>query len=48
MTDVPKETRLPLASGVPAVGRTLIFVHVSEHVTPPLLADVTVKVRFVV
>ena len=47
MTDVPKVTRLPLASGVPAVGRTPILVHVSEQVTPPLLAEVTVKVRFV-
>src|SRR5580704_10376702 len=48
MTAVPVSTRLPLASGVPADGRTRRFCHVNEHVTPPLLADVTVKTRFVV
>ena len=32
---------------MPAVGRTRTFCHSNEHVTPPLLADVTVKVRFV-
>jgi len=44
---VPEEVRLPPASGVPAVGRTRRFCHVNEQVTPPLLAEVTVKVRFV-
>ena len=48
MTAVPVSTRLPLASGVPADGRMRRFCHVSEHVTPLLLADVTVKVRLVV
>jgi hypothetical protein len=44
MIAVPESTKLPLASGVPAEGRTLTFCQVSEQVTPPLLADVTVNV----
>ena len=44
---MPAETRLPLARGVPAVGRTRIFCQVSEQTTPPLLMFVTEKVRFV-
>src|SRR6266480_5625685 len=47
MTAVPEEVILPLASGVPADGRARTFCHVSEQVTPPLLADATVKVKFV-
>src|ERR1700733_13612813 len=46
MWDLPVSTKLQLPSGVPADGRTLRLVHVSEQVTPPLLAEVTVKVRF--
>src|SRR5207302_1794087 len=42
---VPEEVRLPLASGVPADGRTRTFCQVREQSTPALLADETVKVR---
>ena len=41
---VPVLVRLPLASGVPAKGRTRTLVQVNEQVTPALLALVTVKV----
>src|SRR4051794_28575917 len=45
MTDVPAEVMLPLASGVPADGRTRRFCQVSEQVTPALLAEVMINVR---
>src|SRR5213594_2242856 len=45
---VPLRVRLPLASGVPAVGRTRTFCQVSVQVAPPLLETVTVKVSYVV
>src|SRR5438046_5177721 len=41
MVDVPVLTMLPLAKGVPAVGRTRRFCHVSEQVTALELAIVT-------
>ncbi len=41
---VPERVKLPLASGVPALGRTRTFCHVSEHVTPAALAALTVNV----
>src|SRR5438045_3089414 len=44
---VPPRVRLPLASGVPAVGRTRTFCQVSVQRTPPLLGTVTVKVSWV-
>src|SRR5207249_6419069 len=44
ITAVPVLVRLPLASGVPARGRTRTLVQVNEQVTPALLALVTVKV----
>src|SRR5437867_13064117 len=40
----PVSTILPLAKGVPAVGRTRTFCQVSEQVTPFALAAVIVKV----
>src|SRR5262245_54288199 len=40
---VPPRIRLPLASGVPAVGRTRTFCQVSLQVTPLWLVLVTVK-----
>src|SRR5206468_12470814 len=39
----PLRVRLPLASGVPAVGRTRTFCQVSLQVTPLALELVTVK-----
>src|SRR5438477_12767429 len=48
MTDVPVFVILPLANGLLALGRTRTFCHVSEQLTPPLLALVTVKVICVV
>ena len=42
--EVPVLTILPLAKGVPAVGRTRTFCQVSEQVTPFALAAVIVKV----
>src|SRR5438477_10501460 len=45
--DVPVSTMLPLAKGVPAVGRTRTFCQVSEQVTPFALAAVMVKVIWV-
>src|SRR5881394_1893743 len=48
MTDVPVLVMLPLARGVAALGRRRMFCQVSEQVTPPLLAAVTVKVICVV
>src|SRR5262245_7861389 len=47
MLAVPPRVRLPLASGVPAVGRTRTFCQVSVQTTPPLLGPVTVKVSCV-
>src|SRR5688572_22455471 len=44
---VPLRLRLPLASGVPAVGRTRTFCQVRVQTTPPLLGTVTVKVSCV-
>src|SRR5262245_14415523 len=41
---VPLRVRMPLASGVPAVGRTRTFCQVNVQATPPLLGLVTVKV----
>src|SRR2546425_5978537 len=41
---VPVLVRLPLANGVPAMGRTRTFCQISEQVTPALLAALTVKV----
>src|SRR5262245_15988345 len=41
---VPPRVRLPLASGVPAVGRTRTFCQVNVQAIPPLLGLVTVKV----
>src|SRR6266581_3659177 len=43
---VPLRVRLPLASGVPAVGRTRTFCQVSVQ-RAPLLGAVTVKVSWV-
>src|SRR5438046_8839154 len=40
---VPLRIRLPLASGVPAVGRTRTFCQVNLQVTPLILELVTVK-----
>src|SRR5262245_37676608 len=40
---VPLRVRLPLASGVPALGRTRTFCQVSLQVTPLALALVTVN-----
>src|SRR2546425_7388253 len=48
MVDVPVLVMLPLANGLLAVGRTRMFCQVSEQLTPPLLALVTVKVICVV
>jgi len=48
MVDVPDLVRSPDASGVPAVGLTRTSCHVSEFVTPLLLASVTVKVIWLV
>src|SRR5204862_5041308 len=44
---VPFTRRLPIANGVPAVGRTRTFCQVSEQAYPPLLALVTVKTNWV-
>src|SRR5882724_8916553 len=44
MVAVPVLVRLPLANGVPALGRTRTFCQISEQVTPALLAALTVKV----
>ena len=41
---VPVFVRLPLANGVPALGRTRTFCQVSEQVTPGALMALTVKV----
>src|SRR5437660_1134105 len=43
----PLRVRMPVANGVPAVGRTRTFCQVNEFVTPPLLVLVTVKVSWV-
>src|SRR5947208_1769759 len=43
---VPLPNRVPLASGVPAVGRTRTFCHVNVEGVPPLLRIVTVKVSW--
>src|SRR6516164_2394274 len=48
MVAVPLRLRLPVARGVPAVGRTRTFCQVSVQTTPPLLGRVTVKVSCVV
>src|SRR5438093_1718282 len=48
IVDVPVLVMLPLARGLAAVGRTRTFCHVSEQLTPPLLAALTVKVICVV
>src|SRR6266568_6795932 len=40
---VPPRVRLPLASGVPALGRTRTFCQVNLQVTPLILELVTVK-----
>src|SRR5262245_23025974 len=45
---VPLRVRLPLASGVPAAGRTRTFCQVNVQRAPPLLGAVTVKVSCVV
>src|SRR5438034_5359357 len=47
MTEVPVLTKLPVARGVPAVGRTRTFCQVSEQVTAFALAAVIVKVIWV-
>src|SRR3954468_12317479 len=44
---VPLRVRLPLASGVPAVGRTRTFCQINVFVTPLLLVLVTVKISCV-
>jgi hypothetical protein len=44
IVDVPDFVMAPDASGVPAAGRTRMFCHVRRHVTPLLLALVTVNV----
>src|SRR4030095_3476479 len=44
---VPLRLRLPLANGVPAVGRIRTFCQVSLQVTPLALALVTVKTNWV-
>src|SRR5438876_5084814 len=48
MVAVPLLVILPLARGVPASGLTRRLVQVSEQVTPPLLALVTVNVIWLV
>src|SRR5262245_56636569 len=48
MVAVPLRLRLPLAKGVPALGRTRIFCQVSLQVTPLALEPVTVKTTCVV
>ena len=45
MLAVPVRVRLPLAKGVPAVGRTRTFCQVREQVTPEALLLVTVNVN---
>src|SRR6266508_5233759 len=45
---VPLRLRLPLANGVPALGRTRTFCQVSLQVTPLALEPVTVKMICVV
>src|ERR687887_2585970 len=45
---VPDRVKLPVAKGVPAVGRTRTFCQVSLQVTPLRLLLVTVKVSCVV
>src|SRR2546427_12986803 len=47
-TELPLSVMLPLARGLLAVGRTRTFCQVSEQVTPPLLAALTVKLICVV
>src|SRR5216110_1794755 len=47
MTEVPVLVRLPVARGVPAVGRTRTFCQVSEQAAPFALAAVIVKVIWV-
>src|ERR1051325_11205305 len=47
MLAVPLRARLPLASGVPAVGRTRTFCQVNLQVTPLKLGLVTVKTNWV-
>src|ERR1044071_9337217 len=44
---VPLRVKRPLASGVPAAGRTRTFCQVSVQRIPPLLGTVTVKVSWV-
>src|ERR1051325_3272006 len=46
MLAVPVRVRLPLAKGVPAVGRTRTFCQVREQVTPEALLLVTVNVNW--
>ena len=41
---VPVSVRLPLAKGVPALGRTRTFCQIREQVTPALLAALAVNV----
>src|SRR6266496_6475746 len=48
IVEVPVLVILPLAKGLAAVGRTRTFCQVSEQLTPPLLAALTVKVICVV
>ena len=48
MVEVPVLVILPLAKGLAAEGRTRMFCQVSEQLTPPLLATLTVKVICVV
>src|ERR1043165_6064165 len=48
IVEVPVLVRLPLASGVPALGRTRTFCHVNEQVVPAPLTLDTVKVICVV
>src|SRR5437879_343772 len=48
MVEDPDLVMLPVANGVPAVGRTRMFCHVSLHGLPPELLPVIVTVRFVV
>src|SRR2546425_10375885 len=45
---VPLRLRLPLANGVPALGRTRTFCQVSLQVTPLALEPITVKMICVV
>src|SRR5215468_3785226 len=47
MVEVPLQVRLPLARGVPAVGRTRTFCQVNLQVMPLALEAVTVKTSWV-